>query len=457
MKTKRFLSVFLLVILVISLFAVPTAAALEDPNIQAGAALLVDANTGKIVYSKNEHKQMYPASLTKIMTTLLTLEAVDSGKLSFTQQITASETAFHGLPDDASSAQIVPGEIMSVEDLLYCVMVVSANEACNILAQAVAGDINTFVDMMNAKAEALGCENTHFVNTNGLHDDRHYTTAWDLYLIAKEAMSHPDFMRFADTGDIKIKGTNLHPEVRPLHSTNYLISVWHSLGYINKNAHGIKTGYTSQAGHCLVSSATKGSLSFVSVILGAEQLKFPERNETRTMSFYETNRLFKWGFDNFVYRDVLADTESIADVAVSLSKADHVTVHPAENVEVLVPKDLDVEDLERSIQLKSDPIEAPVAEGDVLGTLTLSHDGKDYATVDLLALSDVEASQLLVFWHKVQLLFERPIIRVVIIVLLVLLAALLIWKAFFSRRRYRYGHSVGRKHGRSYHGRRRPF
>ncbi len=457
MRTKRFFTVFLLVTLLVSLFVTPQAAALEDPNIQAEAALLVDANTGKVVYGKNEHKQMYPASLTKIMTTLLTLEAVDSGKLSFTQQITAAETAFHGLPDDASSAEIVPGEIMTVEDLLYCVMVVSANEACNILAQAVAGDINSFVDMMNAKAKELGCENTHFVNANGLHDDRHYTTAWDLYLITKAAMEHPDFMRFADTGDIILKPTNLHAEKRYLHSTNFLISVWRSVGYINKNAHGIKTGYTSQAGHCLVSSAAKGSLNFISVVLGADQLKFPERNETRTMSFYETNRLFKWGFDNFVYRSVLEDTEPIADVAVSLSKADHVTVHPAENVEVLIPNDLDPADMTRSIKLKEDPVPAPIAEGDVLGTLTISHNGQEYASVDLLALSAVEANPLLLFWDNVKTFFAKPVVKVVCIILLVLLVALLIWKIFFSRRRYRYGHSVGRGRGGSYHGRRRPF
>ncbi len=456
MKTNRFLSVFLLVTLIVSLFAVPHASALEDPNIQAAAALLVDANTGNIVYGKNEHEELYPASLTKIMTALLTLEAVDSGKLSLDQKIEAKPSAFVGISEDGSSSGIQPGEIMSVEDLLYCMMVVSANEACNILAEEISGSISAFVDAMNAKAQELGCENTHFANANGLHDDRHYTSAWDLYLITREAMTHPDFMRIADTGDIILKPTNLHPENRYLHSTNYLISVWRSLGYINKNAHGIKTGHTSQAGHCLVSSASKGSLHFISVILGTERLELPG-NEIRTMSFFETNRLFKWGFDNFVYRDILEDTESIADVEVALSKADHVTVHPAENVEVLVPSDLNVEDLERNIQLKSDPVEAPIAEGDVLGTLTLSHEGKDYATVDLLALSDVEASQLLVFWHNVQLFFAKPVVWVVSIILLALLVALLIWKIFFSRRRYRYGHSVGRGRNRSYHGRRHPF
>ena len=458
MRTKRFLSVFLLLVLLVTTWAVPTASALEDPNIQAGAVLLMDANTGKPVYAKNEHKQMYPASLTKIMTTLLVLEAVDSGKLTLETPITASASAFHGLPDDASSADIVPGETMTVSDLLYCVMVVSANEACNILAEAVAGTVPAFVDMMNAKAAALGLENTQFANANGLHDERHYTTAWDLYLITREAMKHPNFMLFADTGDIILKPTNMHPDKRYLHSTNYLISVWRSTGYINKYAHGVKTGHTEAAGHCLVSTASKGGLNFISVVLGAEQLYFPENDEKRTMSFYETNRLFDWGFENFVYRDVLDSTEAITDVAVDLSRTDHVTVHPSESVEVLLPKDLEPEDLKRTVTLKTDPIQAPIAEGDVLGTLTLSHGGTDYASVDLLALSDVEAATMLVLWHNIKEFFSKTSVKITGIVILALLVILVLWKLIFSRRRYRYGHSVGRgRSGRSYHGRRRPF
>ena len=400
MKAKRFFSVFFLMALLVNLLAFPVSAEEAslpaDPDIQAKAALLVDANTGNIVYAKNEHEELYPASLTKIMTALLVLEAVDSGKLSLDQQLTASDTITQ-LDSDGSSAGIQVGEIMTVEQLLYCMLVVSANEACVILAEAVSGDVDTFVDAMNAKAQALGCENTHFVNPTGLHDSQHYTSAWDLYLITKEAMKHEDFMRICDTGDITLPATNLS-EARSLHSTNYLISVWRSRGYYNTDAHGIKTGSTDAAGHCLVSSASKGSLSFISVMLGCEQLHL-EGNEIRTMSFYETNRLFNWAFENFTYQTVLTSDEILKEVAVSLSKIDHVTVHPAEDVEVLLPKGLAAEDLERTVTLKSDPVEAPISAGDVLGTVTLSYDGTDYATVDLLALNDVEASRILTFWR----------------------------------------------------------
>ncbi len=456
MKAKRFFSVFFLMALLVNLLAFPVSAEEAslpaDPDIQAKAALLVDANTGNIVYAKNEHEELYPASLTKIMTALLVLEAVDSGKLSLDQQLTASDTITQ-LDSDGSSAGIQVGEIMTVEQLLYCMLVVSANEACVILAEAVSGDVDTFVDAMNAKAQALGCENTHFVNPTGLHDSQHYTSAWDLYLITKEAMKHEDFMRICDTGDITLPATNLS-EARSLHSTNYLISVWRSRGYYNTDAHGIKTGSTDAAGHCLVSSASKGSLSFISVMLGCEQLHL-EGNEIRTMSFYETNRLFNWAFENFAYQTVLTSDEILKEVAVSLSKIDHVTVHPAEDVEVLLPKGLAAEDLERTVTLKSDPVEAPISAGDVLGTVTLSYDGTDYATVDLLALNDVEASRILTFWRDVKEFFSQTAVKVIGIILLVAVVALLLWKLVFGRRRYRYGRSVNFRSRRGYRGRRR--
>ena len=456
MKATRFFSVFFLMALVVNLLAFPVSAAETslpaDPDIQAKAALLVDANTGNIVYAKNEHQELYPASLTKIMTALLVLEAVDSGKLSLDQQLTASDSITE-LDADGSSAGIKVGEVMTVEQLLYCMLVVSANEACVILAEAVSGDVDTFVDAMNAKAQALGCENTHFVNPTGLHDSQHYTSAWDLYLITQEAMKHEDFMRICDTGDITLPATNLS-EARSLHSTNYLISVWRSRGYYNTDAHGVKTGSTDAAGHCLVSSASKGSLSFISVMLGCEQLHL-EGNEIRTMSFYETNRLFDWAFNNFAYQTVLTSDEILKEVAVSLSKIDHVTVHPAEDVEVLLPKGLAAEDLERTITLKSDPVEAPISAGDVLGTVTISYDGTDYATVDLLALNDVEASRILTFWRDVKAFFSQTAVKVVGIILLAAVVALLVWKLVFGRRRYRYGRSVNFRSRRGYRGRRR--
>ena len=340
-----------------------------------------------------------------------------------------------------------------MEQLLQCMLIVSANEACNILAEQVSGSVDAFVDAMNAKAEALGCEGTHFVNATGLHDSQHYTTAWDLYLITKEAMKHEDFMRICDTARATIPATNLSEE-RNLYTTNYLIDTWRSLGYIYSNAHGIKTGSTDEAGHCLVSSATEGSLSFISVALGGPRETLAD-GEIRTYSFFDTREMFKWAFQNFSYQTVLEETELVKEVSVALSKVDHVSVHPASDVEVLLPNGTDPASLKRTLDLES-PLDAPITEGQVLGTLTLSLNDEVVATVDLLASHDVEASGLLVFGRNVQNFFSSTAVKVVGIVLLVLAAALVLWKLTVGRRRYRYGRSVTRRSGGGgYRGRRR--
>ena len=458
MKTTRFFSVFLAVALMMSLLCVPFAHADEtpslpdDPNILAKAAVLVDPETDAIAYALNEHEELYPASLTKIMTALLVLEAVDEGKLSLDQELTASSTAFDGLSSDGSNAGIKAGEIMSVRNLLYCMLVVSANEACNILAEAVSGSVDAFVEKMNARAAELGCENTHFKNANGLHDPGHYTSAWDLYLITKEAMTHDTFVTISDTANVVIPATNMSAE-RNYWTTNHLLSTWRVIGYLDKRAHGIKTGSTDAAGHCLVSSATQGSMTYIRVILGAERVE--ENGVGNIRSFSETSRMFDYGFENFSYKTILQKSEPIKDVTVTLSKTDHVALRPAKDLEALMPKGLDAGDLERTVTMDAEVVEAPIEEGEKLGTLTLSYDGKVYGTVDLLALNAVEASKALVFWRDVQEFFSRTSVRVVLIILVVLILAFLLWKLIFGRRRYRYGRSVSRRHGGGYRGRRR--
>ena len=457
MKTRRFFSLFFLLVLMASLVLTPASAADEEsgvtpPELHCEAMLLVDANTGRMVYGKNEHEQMYPASLTKIMTALLVLEAVDSGQLSLDQQITAMESALEGLAADGSTAGIQAGEILTVEQLLQCMLIVSANEACNILAEQVSGSVDAFVDAMNAKAEALGCEGTHFVNATGLHDSQHYTTAWDLYLITKEAMKHEDFMRICDTARATIPATNLSEE-RNLYTTNYLIDTWRSLGYIYSNAHGIKTGSTDEAGHCLVSSASEGSLSLISVALGGDRVTL-EDGEIRTYSFFDTRAMFEWAFDNYSYQTVLESASLIKEISVSLSKVDHVSVHPAEDVELLLPNGTDPASLETQLDVES-PVDAPVQEGQVLGSLSLSLDGETLAEVDLVASNSVEASGLLVFGRNLRNFFRSTPVKIAGIVILALAAALVIWKLTVGRRRYRYGHSVTRRSGGGYRGRKR--
>ena len=458
MKAKRFLSVFLLFTLLVSLTATSFAAAEEpvlpeDPDIQAKAALLVDANTGSIVYAKNEHQELYPASLTKIMSALLVMEAVDSGRLSLDQEITASST-IESLDTAGSTAGIKTGEIMTVEQLLYCMLVVSANEACVILAEAVAGSVDAFAEQMNAKAQALGCENTHFVNPTGLHDSQHYTSAWDLYLIASEALKYPDFLPICDSIKEVIPATNLSSE-RVLRTTNYLLDTWRALGYRYRNAHGIKTGSTSDAGYCLVSSAEKGELRFLSVVMGCERV-VDASGKADVKSFSETKRLFEWGFENFSYKTVQSVNDMLASIPVTLSQeTNSVVLHPAEDVVVLLPNALSSDDLKRVIRFEKESAEAPVQAGEVLAEVVLSYGDTEYATIPLVALNDIDASRSLVLLAQVKAVLAKPIVKIAVILVVGLLLALLIWKLTIGRRRYRYGKNV--RPSRNYKGRKRGF
>ena len=440
MKTKRFLSVFFLALLLVGQLTVPAGAAkVPDPEIQAKAALLVDRKTGAVLYSLNEHDELYPASLTKIMTCLLVLEAIDEGRLSLSQEITATPTALEGLAEDGSTAGIEAGEVLTVEELLYCLMVVSANEAGAILAEKISGSVESFVNQMNLKAQELGCENTHFMNPHGYHDSQHYTSAWDLYLITKAAMEHPMFMTICDTSTHTVPATNLSGE-RVLNNTNFLIR--NTREYYNPDVHGVKTGSHSQAGNCLVTTAQHASMELLCVILGAERSQ--DANGTWwTYSFVYTNQLYDWAYGNFSYQTILKEDDVAGEAPVSLSSTDHVTLRPAQAVELLLPKGVDPEELEKTITLKTDPAEAPIEEGDVLGSMTITLDGEELAEVDLLAFTSVEASRLRIFWRDLTNFFSTTAAKIGMGVILALAVALGVWKLLFSRRRSRYGRGSG--------------
>ena len=286
MKNRRFLSLFFLVLLLLTSTLSPAALAAEgdadaEPDsipeitVDAKAALLIDPTTDEILYELNIHEELYPASLTKIMTALLTLEAIERGDLALDQVLTASAAAVD-LPYDASSANLVEGEQLTVEQLLYCILVVSAADACNVLAEAVSGSIDAFVELMNQRAAQLGCEDTHFVNAHGYHDDRHYSTAWDLYLITRAAREYETFNTIVATGRFEVPATNLSDR-RVYYTTNYLLNGYRNADYVYSAANGIKTGNHSNAGYCLIASAAKNGRSLLSPVWTTSPCSRPTR------------------------------------------------------------------------------------------------------------------------------------------------------------------------------------
>ena len=453
MKKRRWFSLFLSFALLLPLFSLTSADAYEDFTLDAKAGLLIEADTGEILYEKNAHQENYPASLTKVMVALLVFEAIDEGKIALTDSVTATESAFEGLSSDGSTANIVPGETMTVEQLLNCMLIVSANEACNILGETLYGSVDAFVARMSERAAELGCEHTHFANATGLHNSQHYTTAWDLYLITREAMKHDKFMEICNSKSAEIAETD-HNQRHVLHSTNRLISNWRELGYLYRDAQGIKTGSTEEAGHCLVSSAVRGDRQLVSVVLGAEKITLADGKSTLTKSFSETIRLFDYGFDCFSRREVVSTDELVREVPVALSsEANYVVAHPAESITRMLPTELDLSELTRDITLP-DSVDAPIAAGDELGEMTVSYNGTVYGTVKLLALSDVSASWLLVARRDVADFFSRTVVRIVLVVLLLLILAFLFLRG--NGRGRRYGkRSSGRAAPAGYRGRRR--
>ena len=231
MKKNRLLSLLLTLVLSMGVLAPMTVARaaesrstiLDDMKVDATAAVLVDTTYGQldVLYDQDAHERRYPASITKVMTALLTVEAIDNGTLSLDSSITVGPEVKHEVGQDSSTQGIKEGEIMRLEDVLYCALTASANEACNVLAQAVSGNVADFVARMNQRAAELGMTDTHFANTHGYHNENHYTTAYDIAIMCAEAMKHPAFRTIVSSVGYTVPATNLH-DVRELHEPRLL-------------------------------------------------------------------------------------------------------------------------------------------------------------------------------------------------------------------------------------------
>ena len=464
MKKSRLFSLFLTLILVLSLVAPFASAAAESSGsaildgmtVNAKAAILVDPDTDEILYELNAHEKMYPASITKVMTCLLTLEAVERGELTLEQTVTASQAIHTGIGDNASTADIKVGEEIRIIDLLYAALIPSANEACNVMAEAVSGDINSFVELMNQRAAELGMTGTHFANTHGYHDDNHYTTAYDVYLMSKEAMKYETFRTIVSSLNYTMPATNMHPEERIVRSTNALISNFRVAGYLYQYATGVKTGHTPEAGYCLSAAATKEDRNLMSVVMGCDREPGTTGSEG-FIYFSETIRLFEWGFNNFSTQTMLDDTKrDIPEVEVTLGKnTNYVTLEPQGEVSALLPKDISAENFEYDYTLNANSVEAPVEKGQQLGTISVSFNGKVYGTLPLVASISVERDPWLYRLDRLQKFFDQLWVKILLVVILVLIAFLILRRLFFRGRRSRYGSSYGGGRRSRYTGSRR--
>lgn len=404
-----------------------------DPNfsVDAKAALLLDLNTGRTVYEQDADVRVYPASLTKIMTCLLALE---NGNLS--DIITVDESALAGLDQDSSVVGLQVGEKITLENLLYCMMVSSGNDAANVVAEYIAGSVADFVRMMNERAYALGCKDTHFNNPHGLHDESHYTTARELAIITQAALKSENFRQIVATAEYTIPESTLGPE-HVLKTTNMLIynSTGNSLYY--SRATGVKTGYTSAAGRCLIATAEDGDVRFLSVLCGAKT-SIQETGDLLMESFPETKKLLDYGFDNFSYVTALSPLYPIAQVNVLNSAgSEAVAVAPAKDVKLLLPANYNPDSLRTEILLDAQEVEAPVSEGQKLGLARVYYGKELIDETELLAIADVSRSELSSVASNSSAYIQKNWWKWIVFLILGVIAAFVVLLVYLQLRRRR--------------------
>ena len=340
-----------------------TAGALSEDDISAPSAILMDANSGKILFEKNAHEQRACASITKVMTLTLVMEAVDNGKIHLDDVVTASA---HAASMGGSDIWLEEGEQMTVDDMIKATAVASANDAAVALAEFVSGSEDDFVAAMNEKAVALGMEDTTFKNCNGLDEEGHITSAYDVALMSRELMRHEKIFDYTNIWLDTLRGGETQ-----IVNTNKLLKTYDGIT-------GLKTGTTGDAGSCISATAERGGLSLIGVVLGADSGK--DR-------FRDAAALLDYGFANFETRELSLD-DALEPIGVEGGMQDAVALSCDDSAYLTVPKG-DGEGVDQLIELP-ESIPAPVREGDVVGSVRFTLKGEELASFDVIADEAVE-------------------------------------------------------------------
>ena len=360
----RKLSLFLALALLLAMLPIPAGA--MELEVAGKSAVLMDAATGTVLYEKNAHEKLAPASVTKVMTLLRIMEAIDSGKIKWEDTVTASEAA---AAKGGSQIYLKVGETMSVTDMVKSIAVSSANDCACAMAEHLAGSEGAFVGLMNEKAKSLGMNDTNFVNCTGLDDDpdaeNHRTSAWDIALMSRELLTkHPDIKRFTTIWMDTVRNGEFG-----LSNTNKLIRFY-------SGATGLKTGFTSGAGYCLSATAEREGMELIAVVMGAE---------TSQLRNTACKQLLDYGFANFALVSPEMGEEAV--VPVRLGTEEIIRLVPGENPRLLIDKALK-SGITTDISLEPE-VTAPVSQGQQLGTLTIRSGETILAQVPLVAEMEI--------------------------------------------------------------------
>lgn len=394
-------------------------------DITAKAGMLVSMDTGEILYSNNIDQKLYPASITKIMTAILMLENEKydpEGKVTMTEEV---QDMISGTGSSVSNIQV--GEEITQLDLLYTVLMASYGDCSLLAAIYYGGSVESFVGMMNEKAEELGLESTHYMNPVGLHDENHYTTVRDIYTLTTYALKNETFKTVCESTRYTIKATNKSAQ-RVISSTVFLQD--NTTSYFYQYAKGVKTGFTDEAGRCLVSTASYNGYNYMCILMNC-----PTTGEKR-YEFTESADLYRWAFNNFSFKEVANSTDPVCEMPVELSlDTDFVPLYFEKPFITVLPNEADDSTIIVETKLSADSVDAPVKKGDVLGTADIIYAEQVIGTVNLVAGSSVEESKLLIALRYIKDFFSSAYMKIVyvIIALAVLIFILMIIRLNISR------------------------
>ncbi len=366
----------------------------------------LDDDSYPVVAQKNIDERLYPASLTKIVTAMVTLENVKDVSVK-TKMSQAAYDASVGT--GAQVAGITVGEELSVDTLLYLTMVHSACDACEVLAEFVGGTKENFVKMMNDWVKKVGCNDTNFTNPSGLHDDNHYTTARDMSKITLAALKNANFVKYSTTTEYEYKGYTL-PHTNLMLHPGYVT-------YYYEYAQGIKTGSTEQAEYNVIVKASKDGYNYLAIVMKSPQQKIKNQSYLTKCSFVDAKSLFEWAFDSLKYTTIVAKDEVIGEVSVENGKdADTVALVAAKDTNVIVPVGLDKSAVIIEIQEKPSSLQAPVTKGQKVCSANIIYGDEVIASVPLVAAKTVELSTFLKVINAIKAFFGLTVVKVILVI-----------------------------------------
>lgn len=368
-----------ILILLLLLISIPLVKAEETEDLapNAKSAIMIEASTGEILFQKNKDEKLAPASMTKMMSMLLIMEEIENGNLKWNEMITTSEKA-----SSMGGSQIFlkVGEKMTVEDLLKGVAIASGNDAVVALAERVSGSEEQFVKRMNTRAKDLGLKNTNFINATGLTADNHYSSAYDMSLIAKELVRHEKILEFTGTYEDYLRKDTKSPFW--LVNTNRLVR-------FKEGVDGLKTGFTDEAGYCLTATMKKDNMRLITVVM---------KEENTSKRSADTTKMLDYGFNIYMVQTILDEKTTIEKKKVELGKTLTTEIVPKENITILNKKSDDQKNITYKTNINK--IIAPVKKGDKVGTIDIIEDNNIISTIDATVKEDITKANILTIYLR---------------------------------------------------------